>query len=321
VLHIEPGLVGAKPSNRQMALYYANEVKYLATVKKNLNYADMSYKLFEKYNPGLPMSLIGMGDAFYELGTPAATARGVDEWIKAYAIPGESRTAASARLSKHYIADGERLFKRAQTPEGQDTDLPDALNAFTLALQYDLNNSIAANHVTETTKAIGERADRYDAQQKYLQRVDGFTKKAERSAVEKDFGAALTSYRQALNVLPLIEPEFKDLYKQARDKAGEISQAVKQVIADVYASANDSIEKGDTALLNGNVDDAVRAYQAVQSIVAVVPAEEGSLNAQKKKDMATVAQTKIDEAEVQRKRLAQQKSAPGASPAGAPKKP
>jgi tetratricopeptide (TPR) repeat protein len=322
VLHIEPGTRDYRPSNRQMARYYVSEVKYLLGVKKNIKFAERAYDLFEKYNPGLPMSLVEIGDAFYNFGTPQGKERGVEEWIKAYGIPGESRPAASVRLSKHYIEEGEQLYKRAQTPEGKDTDLPDALKAFTRALEFDLANTVAANNVTETTKAIGARADLFKAQQQYLERVDGMVKKAEGSAIEKDYGAALSSYSQALNVLGLVTVDFKELNAKARDETSKITQAVKQAISDVYASANDSIEKGDTALLNGNVDEAVRAYSMVKSIVAVVPDEAGSLNAQKKKDMEIAAQNKIDEAEIQRKKLAQPKpQALGGPTAAPPKKP
>jgi hypothetical protein len=86
----------------------------------------------------------------------------------------------------------------------------------------------------------------------------------------------------------------------------------------VYASASASIDKGDAAVAAGEIDDGVRAYSAVQGIVDVIPAEDGSLNAQKKQDMIDAAQAKIDEAEVQRKRLA---AKPAAGAAGAGGKP
>ncbi len=315
VFRAEQGTRDNRPSGRQMARYYVSEVKYLIEVKKNIEYAERSYALFEKYNPGLPMSMVEIGDAFFSLGTPKAKQRGVDEWIKAYGIPGESRTAASSRLSKHFIEEGERLYQRAQTPEGQDTDLQDALKSFDTALQFDLSNMTAAESVTETTKAIGAREDRFKLQQQFIEQASGIIKGAERSAVEKDFGAALNSYNQAFGVLELVTPDFKDLHAKAREYISKVTQAVKQVISDVYASANDAIEKGDTALLDGNVDEAVRSYSTVQSIIDVIPAEEGTPNAAKKQDMVAAAQSKIDEAEIQRKRLAQPKAQPGAGAA------
>ncbi len=321
VLHIEPGTKDWRPSTRQMAYFYVNEIEFLLGVKKNFEASQRSYDLFQKYDPGLPMALIEIGDAYYGLGTDRGQERGVEEWDKAYRIPGEARDAASRRLAKHYIEEGEALFKRAQTPEGLDTDLTNARDAFTKALRYDLSNKIAAASVTDTTKAISAREQEYETQQKFFESAAGIVAAAERSAKDRDFGGALTSYRQALNGLQQVTPMFKDLSQKARDKTSEINNAVKQVISDVYASANESIEKGDGALINGDVDGAVKFYSLVEDIVDVVPAEEGSVGAQKKKDTIELARTKIDEAEIQRKRLEQAAQQPPTGIPGQKKKP
>ncbi len=314
VLHIEPGAKEWRPSNRQMASYYVSEIKYLLGQKKNFGASQRAYELFLKYDPGLPMSLLAIGDAYYGLGTEQGKLRGVEEWDKAYQVPGEARAAASRRLAKHYIEDGTHYFQRARTPEGEDTDLPNALVAFTKALRYDLSNKVAAASVTDTTKAIGDRKEELETQQTFFESAITFVAAAERSAGEKDFSGALTSYRQALNALEQVTPMFKVLSEDARDESGKINNAVKQVISNVYASANDSFEKGNAALLENNVDDAVRFYSNIASILEVVPAEEGSPNAQKKKSLVEEADTKIAEAEVHRKRLEQQKAAPAAGP-------
>jgi len=320
VLHIESGTKDWRPSSRQMAFYYVNEIEYLLGTKKNFEASRRSYELFQKYDPGLPMALVAIGDAYYGLGTTRGKERGVEEWVKANKIPGEARDAAAGRLAKHYIEEGTAYFKRAGTPEGTDTDLPNARDAFTKALGYDLSNKVAAASVTDTTKAISVRKQEFETQQKFLESAAGMVAGAERSAKDRDFGGALTSYRQALNVLQSVTPMFKDLSLKAREKSSEINNAVKQVISDVYASANDSIEKGDGALVNGNVDEAVKFYSLAQDIVDVVPAEEGSVAAQKKKDQIDLAQTKIDEAEIQRKRQAQQAQQPPAAAPGLKKK-
>lgn len=311
VLHIEPGTKDWRPSNRQMAEYYVDEIQFLLSQKKNFDAANRAYDLFQKYNPGLPMALVTVGDAYYALGTDKGKKRGVEEWDKAYSIPGEARDAASQRLSKHYIDLGSLLYKRASTPEGLDTDLDNALTAFKNALRYDLSNEVAATSVTDTTKAITARKQEYETQLKFLESAAGMVAAAERASKENDFGGALTSYRQALNGLQQVTPMFKDLSTKAREKSGEINNAIKGVIASVYESANASIQKGDDALLNGNVDDAVRFYSAVESIVAVIPAEAGSPGAQNKQGVIDAAQAKIDEAEIQRKRQAQAAQNPG----------
>lgn len=319
-LVIEPGTREYRPSSRQMAYYYISEMKYLLGVKQNPKFAERSYDLFQRYNPGLPMALVEIGDAFYSLGAEIQKTaddeafqrgqiikqRGVEEWQKAQRIPGDSRVAAAQRLSKHFIEEGERLYAKGLSPEGKDTDLPDALDAFKTALEYDLQNDIAANRVTETTEQITARRNRHELEQRFLEQASAAVKTAERSAVEKDFGAALSSYSQAINALGQVTADFKDLNARARDEMNKINTAVKQVISDVYASANEAIEKGDAALINSNVDEAVRFYSSVETIVDVVPAEPGTPNASKKQDMINAAQNKIDEAEIQRKRLQQQ---------------
>lgn len=328
-LVIEPGTREYRPSNRQMAYYYISEIKYLLSVKQNPKFAERSYELFERYNPGLPMALVEIGDAFYALGVEVEKTgseeafargqliktRGVEEWQKAQRIPGDARVAASQRLAKHFIEEGERLYARGLSPEGKDTDLPDALEAFKTALEYDLQNDIAASRVTETTEQITARRNRHELEQRFLDQASAAVKSAERSAVSKDFGAALSSYSQAINALGQVTVDFKDLNDRAREEMNKINTAVKQVISDVYASANEAIEKGDAALINSNVDEAVRFYASVESIVNVVPAEEGTQNANKKQDMINAAQNKIDEAEIQRKRMQQQQQQPAA---GAP---
>lgn len=319
-LVIEPGTREYRPSSRQMAYYYLSEIEYLLGVKQNPKFAERSYELFQRYNPGLPMALVEIGDAFYSLGAEMEKAgddeafqraqiikrRGVDEWQIAQRIPGVSRTAAAQRLAKHFIDEGERLYARGLSPEGKDTDLPDALDSFETALEYDLQNDVAASRVTETTEQITARRNRHELEQKFLDQASAAVKSAERSAVTKDFGAALSSYSQAINALGQVTADFKDLNGRAREEMNKINTAVKQVISDVYASANEAIEKGDAALINSNVDEAVRFYSSVEAIMDVVPAEEGTPNASRKQDMINAAQNKIDEAEIQRKRLQQQ---------------
>ena len=305
------------PSREQMALYYMEEVKYLLKTKRNFQFAQEAYKLFEKYNPGLHMAHIQLGDAFYEYGTQQGIDRAVAEWVRAYDIPGPPRDAAMTRLSRYYLEQGEALFDRAHGPLAEETDLDDALRAFNDALRYDRSSDVAASRIQETTIAKNRRREEYETQGDFITNALAAMQQAERSALEKDFASAITSYNQAKMLVDLVTDQFKDLNKQAMDTSGEINKAIKTVVSEVFASANDSIEKGDAALANNNVDEAIRFYSAVESIVETIPSEEGSLNDQKKKDLITTAQNHIDEAELQRKRLEQQQGQPGAAPGAA----
>jgi len=291
-----------QPSPRQMALYYIGEVEYQLLVKKNFDVALRAYDLFENYNPGMPMAYIQLGDLFYEFGTPEGRDRGVQEWKIAQRVPGQPRKAASQRLAKHFIEEGERLFRRAQSPSALETDLRDALKAFSTALEFDLRNDVAARRITETTLAINERENQRELQQRFIENAAAIAQAAERSVLDEDFAGAITSYNQALMLLQNVTPDFKDLNETARDQASQINKNLKNVVRNVFAAANDAIERGDAALLNNNFDEAIRFYSTVESIVDVVPAEEGSINAQQKQDLIQTAQTHIDDAELQRER-------------------
>ncbi len=303
-----------------MALYYIEEVKYLLKTKHNFQFAEEAYKLFQRYNPGMPMAMITLGDAFYEFGTQQGINRGVAEWVRAHDVPGEPRAAATARLSKHYLDQGEALFERAHGPLAKETDLDDALQAFNDALRYDRGSDVAASRIQETTIAKNRRREEYETQGRFIGNALTAMQQAERAALEKDFASAITSYNQAQMLVGLVTEQFKDLSAKARDTSGEINKAVKTVVSEVFASANDSIEKGDAALANNNVDEAIRFYSMVESIVDTIPSEEGSLNDQKKKDMVTTARNHIDEAELTRRRLEQQQQQAATPPGLPPKK-
>lgn len=291
-----------QPSPRQMALYYIEEVKYQLLVKKNYEFALRAYDLFEKYNPGMPMAYIELGDLFYQFDSEQGRERGVEEWKIAQRVPGEPRQAASKRLAKHYIEEGESMFRRAQSPSALETDLPDALRAFSTALEYDLKNDVAARRITETTLAITERENQRELQQRFIESAAAIGQQAERSVLAEDYGGAIQRYNQALMLLENVTPDFKDLSEQARDQSSRVNKDLKNVVRNVFAAANDTIEKGENALLNNNHEEAIRFFSSVGSIIDVVPAEPGSINAQKKQSLLDLAQTKIDDAELARER-------------------
>lgn len=306
ILRPESEASDIRPSREQMALYYIAEVKYLLQTKGNLPYAEKAFGLFKQYQTGMPLAHIELGDAFYNHGTPESIARGVQEWVRAYDIPGEARNAASVRLSKHYLDQGEALFDRAHGPLAKDTDLDDALVAFNDALRYNRSSDVAASRIQETTMAKNRRREQYETQEQFINFALTAMQQAERAALDADFANAITSYNQAQMLVNQVTDQFKPLATKARDTSSEINKALKTVTSNVFQSANDSIDKGDAALASNNVDEAVRFYQMVESIVDVIPSEEGSLNAQKKKDVIASAYNKIDEAEIQRRRLEQQ---------------
>ncbi len=308
------------PSKEQMALYYIAEVKYLLQTKGNMPYAETAYRLFTKYNADMPLAHIELGDAFYDHGTAESIDRGVQEWVRAYDIPGDARKAASERLSKHYLEKGEALFANSEGPLAKDTDLDDALVAFNTALRYDRSSDVAANRIQETTVAKNRRREEYETQETFINQALTAMQQAERAGLQDppDFGSAITSYNQAQMLVNLVTDKFKDLNAKARGVSGDINKAQKSVISNVFQSANASIEKGNAALSANNVDEAVRFYANVSTILDVIPSEDGSLNAQKKQELIASAQNYIDEAEIQRRRLEQQQAQPAATPPALP---
>ncbi len=293
-----------KPSARQLSFYYIDEIAYLLDVMGSMEYADRAYGLFEEVNPSLRMAYVEIGDLFYAFGTEESKLRAVEEWKIAQRVPGEARNLASQRLGAHFIGEGERLFLRSGGPDGLESDLPDALRAFQQALEFDRTNDEAAGSITETSVAINVRRQDYEQEQAYIDSAMKVIKDAERSRLDKDFVSTITSYNQALNLVELVTPKFKNLYVTAQDTSSAIAKDIKSVIRQVIDSANLAIETGEEHMLNGNHDEAIRFYGTVEMIVDVIPAEEGSINEQLKQDLVDTANGQISEAKLLRKRQA-----------------
>ena len=76
------------------------------------------------------------------------------------------------------------------------------------------------------------------------------------------------------------------------------------MISEVLDTASDTIERGDGKMLDTNYDEAINFYQLVERIVDVIPAEEGSINEQRKQDLIDTANGQISEARLEKKRRA-----------------
>ena len=293
-----------KPSTRQLSFYYIDEIAYLLEVMKSMQYADRAYKLFEEINPSLWLAYVEIGDLFYEFGSEEGKLRAVEEWKIAQGVPGKARRLASQRLGAHFISEGERLFLRSLGPDALESDLPDALRSFGDALRFDRTNNEAARRISETSVAINERRQKYELQQRFIDNAMGIIKFAERSRMDKDFASAITSYNQALNLVELITPDFKNLHATGRETSSTIRKDIKSVISEVLDTASDTIERGDGKMLDTNYDEAINFYQLVERIVDVIPAEEGSINEQRKQDLIDTANGQISEARLEKKRRA-----------------
>jgi len=303
VFREEDGPTDVKPSSRQLSLYYIDEIGYLLDVMESMEYADRAYRVFREVNPDFWLAYVRIGDLFYAFDTKESRLRAVQEWQIAQIVPGEARRIASERLGEHFIGEGERLYRHARSVDSLESDLPDALDAFENALQYDRTNGNAARRISETAVAIKERREDYELQQQFMNHAMKTIKEAERGRINKDFVGAFTSYNQALNLLDLISTEFKNVYALSRETSSSIRKDVKSVISEVLGAANDSIEQGDTQMLNNNFDEAIRYYSMVPAIVDVIPAEDGSIDEQRKMDLIDTANFSIRDAEMSKKRF------------------
>ncbi len=309
VFREQGGPTDVKPSPRQLSLYYIDEISYLLDVMGSMEYADRAYRVFKEVNPTFWMAYLDIGDLFYAFGNQEGKLRGVEEWKIAQRVPGEPRKLASRRLGTHFIAEGERLFRKSGGPDALESDLPDALRAFQQALEFDRRNDEAARRISETSVAINERRQQYELQQRFIDNAMGIIKFAERSRMDKDFAGAITSYNQALNLVELITTDFKTLHATARETSSTIRKDIKSVISEVLDAANVSIEKGDSQMLNSNYDEAIKFYSSVETVVNVIPADEGSINEQRKQDLIDTANAQIGEAELAKKRRAESQAA------------
>ena len=291
-----------RPSDRVLAFYFVEEIAYLLREKHSIELAERAYRMFESVNANLMDAHQRIGDLFYEMGTAEGKERAIREWKVAHRSTGAYRKIASKRLSRHYMGDGDNYLRNADGPSANETDLGDALRSFQLALRYDSTNENAANRISVTSAAITERDERYSTQQRVISNSSTVMQQAEKSLLNKDYGNALTSYNSALILLAVVDSEFSDLKKIARDQTREIKKNMKDVIADVVDEASEKIDAGDTAARSRNYEDALKQYALVASIVSAIPLEEGSASAQRIQDLIDTADKGIRSAELALKR-------------------
>jgi len=144
------------PRREDVAWYFVDEVRYLLHQKHNFYQSTVTYQNFEKVNPHLADAIEKMGDLFYAFNSTEAQDRGVSEWKKAYEVAGAERRRIGKKLGEYYIKVGEKYLARAKA----DDDLPNALEAFTTALEFDQSNDLAASRINETNTAITARQER-----------------------------------------------------------------------------------------------------------------------------------------------------------------
>ncbi len=312
-------------SPKILADYFVQDVGYLLSVGKNFRQAELTYRIFEDINPPDNVEAFEtLGDMFYAFGetnfSVEAKERGVREWQRAYQHPGPQRQRASKKLAEHFITAGEDYYRK-QPGEDDEDYLKLALQSFQNALQFERTNDIAASRITETTKAIKERDERYELQLAVIDNAALGIAEAERSRIAENYADALTTYNQVLNGLGVVaESEFRDLSDRADETANTVNKARNEIYDAVLDRADQFMDTGDRAIEERRFDEALGSYALVDSTLSTIPTEEGSSNAERKAAAIEAAQTKIAEANTAKERfLADQAAAAEAAAAAKPK--
>jgi len=311
----EPG--ETTPPADHVAWYLVDEIQYLLVQKRNLYEAGKVYDHFAHVNPGVTAAYEKLGDLYYDFGTDEAKARAVREWQIAYDALGPNRRRISQKLANHYIAVGEALLEEAAQPGASDEGLPNALNAFNEALEYDQANDFAQSRIKETRIAIAERKERRDMNVNVIASADKVIIEAEKKKVDGDFGGAIATYKQGIELFQLIDDEFPDQHKTAKDSIKSVDKNITDVINDVLDKASDAIDEGDRAVDERRFGEGVAAYQRVPQILAVVPDDESTTHTKEKQDLIETADGKVGDAKKAQAAWAEREKARKAAAAAA----
>ncbi|MBI2435190.1 MAG: hypothetical protein HYV26_20215 [Candidatus Hydrogenedentes bacterium] len=300
VLSPESGKIVGTASKRQLTWYFVKEVEYLLNVKNNYHQAIKAYEHLTTINSDITAAFESAGDLFYNFGKARgnleAVDRGVREWQKAYDMGGPERSRLSTKLSDHYLTEGQFLLVRAASDEAEDNDLPNALDAFEEALQYNRTSQQAADLIEKTHIAIADRRERLQLAVQLIANAESVRESADSARVQGDYNSALTKYQQAITVYEAVDDEFKDQAAAAENGARESTRGITNVIDDVFDKASEAIEQGDRLQETNKYEEAISSYERVDSIVNVIPADAKASHLQQKDETLRLAANKIDEA-------------------------
>ena len=311
VLRVQGDPTDLAPSDKAVIAYLVSEVQYLLREKKNFSQAVKAHGNLETIAKNAPQAYNKVGDLFYAYGTEEGKERGVREWRLAYEMPGSERRYIGKKLAKHYIGVGEALLAAAQRPGASDQDLPNALNAFTQALEFDQTSQTAAQRINETNTAIKDRNERRTVNatiiasaEKVRVQAEKLKLQAERDRLSNVFSNAILTYTQALSLYQTIDDEFTDQATVAKDGITETSKSITDIINQVLDTASDKIDEGDKKKTQQSPDfaGAMKCYESVPDLVSVVPGDDTTTHGKEKRDILDLAKTKIDDCKEAKRR-------------------
>jgi len=296
----DPGM--AEPSTESVCWYLVKEVQYLLGERKNFAQATKAYDNFISLGIQDAAAVDTMGDLFYAFGSDDAVKRGVREWQTAYNMPGADRRAVGRKLSLHFKKLGDAALEAAARPGASEQDLPNALNAFTQALEYEQTNDEIADKITETNAAIADRKARRELNVNIIASAEKVKAQAEKSRLASDFGNAIATYNQAVGLYEAVDQDFADQASTAKESVKQIRKNITDIINQVLDAASDTIDKGAKAVDEHRFEDANAEYERVPSILTVIPGDETTTQGKEKRNLIELAKKKIDESKVAKQR-------------------
>ncbi len=312
----EPGQVPA--TQRTLAWYYVDEIKYLLQAKHNLTQAEKSYEHFVDAGQGLPAAYDAIGDLYYAFGTPDTALRGVREWKNAFDMPGAERDAIAKKLASHYMKEGQAFLESSSKPGAKDTDLPNALNAFEQAFEYNRTSKEISDLIEKTHVAITERNERFVLTTNIIATGEKIQAEAEKARLGGDRGLAIKTFRQAIVILDGVGNEFKEQEKTAKEGIRKLKKSINDTINEILDQASDAISEGEKAKDAHDYAAAIASYQKVPTIVSVIPEDENPQLTEQKQEVTSLAEKKIEEAKADKIRYdnAQKEAAEAAKRGG-----
>lgn len=281
VLRTEGDPSDVAPSNTALTWYFAREMEYLLTVRKNLREAEKVYANFERVNPGLGETYETVGDYFYQAG---AKERGVAEWINARGYAGAQRERVSEKLSNHYYQLGLELLDKGKAPRSPEETLPEGQRALEHALQYAKESGPIAEQLGIIKRLISEKNARRDNAVNIIAAAEKVMKQAEQSGMAGDYANAIATYNSAASLFEAVDDEFASQNKSAKAGISEVKKQINKIIVDVLDKAADQCDLADRAMKENRFDEAAQLFASVESIVGVVSSDPSTTQGKERAD-------------------------------------
>ncbi|MDZ4858110.1 MAG: hypothetical protein SGI88_03945 [Candidatus Hydrogenedentes bacterium] len=285
-----------KPSTKSLTQYATEQVVYQLRDKKNMREAERAYRQFAALKSNSLAAYEIIGDAFYAFG-PQGRDRAVQEWSNALALNGPERNRIMKKLAAHHLALGKAHLGEAPKPNAPRDALPNALENFTKALEYDQSSEEAAKLINETQIQISERDQRLALAIATLSAAESVVKQAEVSAVDQQYAEAIAQYKKATTVFEQVGDEFKEQFDAADTGKEDSKRQIARIITTVLDLASDRIEDGDRLLDEKKFDESIDQYQSVPTLLQMVPEDLTGPQAQEKLTLLDQSGQKVQDAE------------------------